>query len=62
MTTSTQTEAGQRLEAATAEYRRHLFESDCQACAGGHWCAELTRLDWIADAAAFESAAEGAAS
>lgn len=30
-----------------AAYRAHLF-SDCQPCAGGHWCAVLDRLDYLA--------------
>jgi hypothetical protein len=28
-------------------YRAHLF-SDCQPCAGGHWCAIRDRLDYLA--------------
>jgi hypothetical protein len=37
----------EKTRPAAAAYRAHLF-SDCDPCAGGHWCSVLDRLDYIA--------------
>ena len=47
MDTVTDTAPAVQTRPAYAAYRAHLF-SDCDSCAGGHYCSILDRLDYLA--------------
>ena len=54
MTTVTETSPAVKRTPANDEYRAHLF-SDCDSCAGGHYCSILDLLDWLAAREATEA-------
>jgi len=47
MHTVPETSPAVQTRPAYEAYRAHLF-SDCDRCAGGHYCSILDRLDYIA--------------